>query len=769
MVALPPFLPLAGLCTSPGSGTPKHCAEALNVFAHNGRIVKRKGGVSDGFVQVHSRGGVDFTFAAAAEPTVYPNVVFPGQGSLGRRVFFTSGRPTVDTIMFYGKNAAPTHQREVLQPKDVKLWYWNGSAYALVPNYAWVHKPSSSVKTSTWGVVEITQAEFPSGSTGHNNEADNSYAQDFFTWVLVFEPPKDWATHDIPITPFGATYWMYIEVPAGGLWDSDIGGGGNTLAVASLDSPAGTSTGMNAIEAADIGSLAEEHARIGRLMTWRDRRGKRHELFIAMSVDAATSVTNDEILVLLDRVELTLAPGSDATLRNTNDTHPDAYRQLGVHCPATDAAYLVHPVLGWIVVRTNSNPTYSIFTPTPDNELQDTPYHNITGGMRAGLDPKPTSVVLHDGRIFYATGQRLVWSSPGEWVDIWPLNNEMDIADDNGNITGLASYGGVLYAFKERATYAVSPLGSDADGYQSQVVLTGNGCVGPSAVCVTSNHVVFLSPDGLYAFDGSSVQKLTGNIGSFFSPGQTESSDWSKSTVLFHPAFNQVRVYYRSILSTLYLDKALFVNIAPLIGGSADADPEAGVSCWPQGPYDLPEPVDDAPQKMTVGDWGFRATCVTMDQAREPPQVMCAHPGAWLSIQDQGTRDGPSPVKAKWRSLPAGVGGAAMTMLRWVSTTVAMVANTVWKTWVVFDEHDRRKVEYQVSAIKAPGAELFSDSTVFDDSTTFSDISRLSTREVPFSRRARGVSLGAKHEVEGPAEWVAIQAELNPLGRRGER
>lgn len=766
MVALPPFLPTGGLCTSPGSGTPKNCAEALNVFAHKGRIIKRGGGISDGAIPIHTNDGVTFVFSGDIDFTVYPRTT-PYQGTAGRRLYFTSGRPTVDVVVFRAKNAAPTHLSEVLQKGDVTLWYWNGSAYAEVPNWAWVHKPSAN--NTNVEDIDVTQAEFPSGNTGHNNEADNSYVQEYFEWVLAYEPPSDWAVVDIPASGLGATYWMYLKVPIGGFWDADIGGGGNTLGVTDLSSEAAYCTSLALLENADTGSLAVEHGRIGRLMTWRDRRGKRHEALIAFGLDYGSGVTTDPIAVYLDRVALTFSAESGISLKTAQPVDPDAYRQLGVHCQATDAAYLVHPQLGWIVVRTKTPTEYGLFVPTPESELADTPYHNLTGGMRAGLDPKPTSIVLHDGRIFYCSGQRLVWSSPGEWVDIWPLNNEMDIADDNGNITGMVSFGGVLYVFKERATYAVTPLGSDPDGYQHQVVLAGTGCVGPAAVCSTGNHVAFVGHDGVYAFDGSSAQKLTGNINSFFISGQDECSDWSKSTVVFHPIYNQVRVYYRSRWSTLYLDKALYINVAPLVGGSADADPDAGISCWPQGPYTGPQTIDDSTTKTTVGDWGFRSTCIIMDQARDPPQVLCAHPGAWLSVQDAGTKDGPSAVKAKWRSLPAGVGGAAMTMLRWVSTTVSRLTNMVWKTWVVFDELDGQDVEYQVSAIKSPGVELFSVSTVFDDVTTFSDVGRIATREVPFSRRARGVSLGAKHEVEGPAEWIAIQAELNPLGRRGER
>lgn len=772
MVALPPFLPTAGLCTSPGAGTPKHCIDALNVFSHKGRILKRSGMVSTGIVSAVTDAmdivGVSWSIGTMSGGGGAPGALtgFGAAASGYNQLWIGMPSNRIDHVRITGKNASPPTWAKVITKDSMTLWAWNGSAYAQITEWDFIHKPASIPKSPVGGDVVLVQRGLFGASTGHNNTADTTHCQDTFTWAITFRPPADW---DHSVIGGQDAWWLIFEFSA----DTPLYPG------AAPNLPAETTTnGIDIWQSTAANALSGyKGSMLGRIMTWRDRRGHRHEVCASVPINLSTGVPLSGIQVYVDRtlwtVPTTVVGSGKVSSWGRN---PGDFRTLGCYSPNTDKAYLVLGDNGWVSISIASGGnTVQPFIPTAASDLADTPYLNYPGLFRGSIEPNPTSVVMHDGRIFYAVGQKLVWSAPGVWVDIWPAGNEMDLADGTGNITSLLSFGGVLYAFKAHSIYAITPQGSDPEGYQSQIVIAGKGSLGPDCACAAGSLVAFLGDDGVYAFDGSSVSKLTGAVNEMFGQGQTECSDWSSSTVLFHPGFNQVRVYYRSRGEARYLDKGLYINVSAILGQRADAESEPQVSCWPQGPYD-PIALNEVSNLesfvygVAPADHGFRMLNVYADQASEDTEVIAGIPGGWIARLDVGDGEGWSVVKSRFRSMPMGVGGAAMTMLRWITTTMTNLGNRAWKLWAVFDENTDTETEYSVSSYKdATSSELFQASDVFSNSTTFSPSKTVVTREVPFSRRARMVSMGAKHEVAGPAEWIALQAELNPLGRRGEK
>lgn len=671
--------------------------------------------------------------------------------------------PRVDHIRITGKNASPPTWEKVITRDTMTLWAFNGTSYAQITEWQFINTQAAIPKSPAGGDVLLVQQGLFGASTGHNNTADNTHCQDTFTWAITFRPPAWW---DNNVIGGQDAYWLVFEFSSA---TPLYPGAAPNLAAESIAVDYFQTAGLNA-------PYGYNGSMIGRVLTWRDRRGHRHEFCASVPVNVATSVPRAPIQPYVDRTLWTV-PTPVVGIGKTPSwgRNPGDFRTLGCYSPNTDKAYIVLGDNGWVAVNISAGAnTLEAFTPTLASALADTPYINYPGSFRGSLEPNPTAVVLHDGRIFYAVGQKLVWSAPGVWVDIWPNGNELDLADGTGNITALLSFGGVLYAFKAGSIYAVTPLGSDPEGYQSQIVVAGKGAVGPDCVCAAGSIVAFLGDDGAYAFDGSSVQKLTGAVNEFFGQNQTECSDWSASSMVFHPGFNQVRIYYRPRGEALLLDKALYLNVSAVLGGRADAEAEPQVSCWPQGATSPVAVNENSGLESFVfgvapGEHGFRAICIYADQAAEETEIIAGLPGGWIARLDVGDYDGWSPIKARFRSMPMGLGGSAMSLLRWVTTTMMNLGNRAWKLWTVFDEDEANRGEYQTSAYKEADTELFTSAGVFSNTDTFQTSRSTSVREVPFSRRTRMVSLGAKHEVAGPAEWVAFQAEVAGLGRRAER
>lgn len=739
------------------------------MFSHKGRIIKRSGMVSTGVVSSTVEAmdiiGVSWSTGTMSLGGGGPGALtgFGAAVNGSNQLWCGLGSPRTDHIRITGKNASPPTVDKVIMKEHISLWAWNGTAYAQITEWQFINTQESIPKSPAGGDVMLVQQALFGASTGHNNTADSTHCQDTFTWAITFKPPADW---DNNVIGGQDAYWLVFEFSASGpLYPG-----------AAPNLPAEVSA-VDYFQSAQVSDLTGyKGSMLGRLLTWRDRRGHRHEFCASVPVNLATGVPLSTIQAYVDRVAWTVPTSVVGTGKTPSwGRNPGDFRSLGCYSPNTDKAYIVLGDNGWVSVNIASGlNTLEAFTPTPSSSLADTPYFNYVGSFRGALDANPTAVVMHDGRIFYAVGQKLVWSAPGVWVDIWPNANEMDLADGTGNITALLSFGGVLYAFKAGSIYAVTPLGSDPEGYQSQIVIAGKGAVGPGCVCAAGSVVAFLGDDGVYAFDGSSVQKLTGAVNEFFGQNQTESSDWSASSLVFHPGFNQARLYYRSSGEARCLDRALYLNVSAVLGGRADAETEPQVSCWPQGADDMVAENENSNLKSFVlgvapGAHSFRAIAVYADQAAEETEVIAAIPGGWIARLDVGEYDGWSPIKARFRSMPMGLGGAAMTMLRWVTTTMMNLGNRAWKLWAVFDEDDANRVEYQTSAYKVADTELFTSAGVFSNSDTFQTSRATSVREVPFSRRARTVSFGAKHEVAGPAEWVAFQGEFASLGRRAER
>lgn len=90
----------------------------------------------------------------------------------------------------------------------------------------------------------------------------------------------------------------------------------------------------------------------------------------------------------------------------------------------------------------------------------------------------------------------------GGW---WPFND----GKTGGDIRALHSYNTYLLVFKRRQVWSLA--GDDDTTWIAKPVAHGVGAMGPQAVTEVDGIVFFLSDDGLYATDGTSVQPVEGN------------------------------------------------------------------------------------------------------------------------------------------------------------------------------------------------------------------------------------------------------------------
>ena len=135
--------------------------------------------------------------------------------------------------------------------------------------------------------------------------------------------------------------------------------------------------------------------------------------------------------------------------------------------------------------------------------------------------PKISSMCRHYERIFaIEEGKRtkLVFSDnldPTNWNVGLNEAGYIDLADERGGLEKVVSFNDYVYIFKE---YGISRLSAYGDQTQFSItnLFVSSGKIYGNSVCVCGNRIMFLSKDGIYAFDGYSTTKLSLNVESLF-------------------------------------------------------------------------------------------------------------------------------------------------------------------------------------------------------------------------------------------------------------
>lgn len=111
----------------------------------------------------------------------------------------------------------------------------------------------------------------------------------------------------------------------------------------------------------------------------------------------------------------------------------------------------------------------------------------------------------------------------------YPQNNWIDIGGDDGDrIMAIIPLADTLLIFKRRSLYAL--VGEDSATWQVRYV-TGSGTISKRSVISVRDSIYFLSYDGFYKTNGSSVEKISYAIDNLFID---ETEDTLKNTTALH-------------------------------------------------------------------------------------------------------------------------------------------------------------------------------------------------------------------------------------------
>ena len=112
-------------------------------------------------------------------------------------------------------------------------------------------------------------------------------------------------------------------------------------------------------------------------------------------------------------------------------------------------------------------------------------------------------------------GSRVAWNSATS-ISTWPAASYVDLdPDDADEITSMILLGDYLVVFKAKKIFIVYWVGGSLQFKESRRVASV-GCVGPNAVVNHEGRLIFLSLEGVYVFDGTSVKELSRKIRPLF-------------------------------------------------------------------------------------------------------------------------------------------------------------------------------------------------------------------------------------------------------------
>ena len=199
--------------------------------------------------------------------------------------------------------------------------------------------------------------------------------------------------------------------------------------------------------------------------------------------------------------------GDKATLSNLPDTKPDARDNDSTW---VKRIYRRNHTLGqtqWLLVGTASRADTTFVDNVPEHLVSNTdvaPYSSTTDleGVR--------NIEEHGGVMFMAKDDcRLFFSKPQE---AWSVTDFISIGGDaeRGKITGLLSWKGLLYIFKEDSIWTLDGL--LREDITTKQVVRGVGCYSGHSIVSSDEGVYFLGEDNFYVFDGQNAYPISDPI-----------------------------------------------------------------------------------------------------------------------------------------------------------------------------------------------------------------------------------------------------------------
>lgn len=158
--------------------------------------------------------------------------------------------------------------------------------------------------------------------------------------------------------------------------------------------------------------------------------------------------------------------------------------------------------------------------------------------------PDARLVEMAFGRCFFANAPgdegALWYSMLGKWGTI-EIKAKLYPDPAGAAITGIKRVAGGLLATTARGVYLVTPNDS-GDGFRSQTIHDGGGCVAPSSLATARDGSVYwLGQDGFYKFDGESVSFQWENHR--FWSDRLNRARFAKAVAAFDPASGEYRCW----------------------------------------------------------------------------------------------------------------------------------------------------------------------------------------------------------------------------------
>lgn len=690
----------AGLHTGPGEAGPDHCVESINWFSDQGRLKKRSG-----MMPADSVPGLTVTpyigWGVAGDPTSVVNVGTATAGAGADRIY-VGYSAAWNRCVVYGSTSGGSKFADTFS--SLTWEYWNGSAWT-TENVAYMNNPiydsTNDINTCAPYVV-YDPAESAIAIVGTHID-------------IVAAPKSDWATKTIN----GQTlYWRRLR---------------------GFSSSASMIAGCTAVLASCTANATEN--RVLNVTTWTDVTGSDHRFIAYLYGSDGT-----QLRFQLDGTVLTQSDGLQPL--TTSVLFGEDTEVLAFYHPATDR--LIGRISGhvWFYLIPGNSEIYNL---AANITADGTPYASVPKGNRGAI-PQGRYVALHDGRFFVAEGENLFWSAPAEFPDIWPNQNEIigGIADGNGEITGMLSFGGTLAVFKRNSVYTVQSDGS-ADGYEALQFPGGVGAIGGIVGC--GNFCLFLAEDGVWQFDGGTVAKLSGAIDEAFR-NKTFSGDLRKCKAVYAAAYNQYRVYFPSLDEGTICDKALYVDLTGYTF-EVRGEERKELSIWPQGRYALT-------------DYGFNMTAVFSDSDGVSQRVLCGDIYGIVWELDQGLYE-VTPVKARLVQAPIGVGRSTAAVVTWVNLALQNTGNVSCTMKLIPETIEANSESKTVSVYKATDSTLLTSVQTLGASETLPAGQVLVERENAFAMRTRMMQIALISTAAGAIEVAGIEIQANAGQKRGER
>jgi hypothetical protein len=110
------------------------------------------------------------------------------------------------------------------------------------------------------------------------------------------------------------------------------------------------------------------------------------------------------------------------------------------------------------------------------------------------------------GRLWIGDGSTFWWSAPAPYHNVWPTLSHEVLPSSAGKITAIRRLGQHVAIFTEQSIYRVTPSGQDDFGLlvvSIDEVVSGIGCVAQNSIAEVDGRLIFLSENGIHAYDGS--------------------------------------------------------------------------------------------------------------------------------------------------------------------------------------------------------------------------------------------------------------------------